>query len=89
MFYTDQGLYDKVFGAMCARLIGGFKDMGPLRHFLGITVEERPAGGFRIHQRSYIEELLQRLGFEDLAPAATPERSGTPAKLRPRVRCAE
>jgi hypothetical protein len=33
------------------------KDLGPLHHFLGITVEHRPDGLF-LHQRTYIVEVL-------------------------------
>jgi hypothetical protein len=35
------------------------KDLGPLHHFLGITVERRPDRLF-LHQRTYTLDILKR-----------------------------
>jgi hypothetical protein len=56
-----------------ARLHAAFavKDMGPIKHFLGITVR-RSAEGFFLTQCSYAEELLERAGMSNCKPVATP-----------------
>jgi hypothetical protein len=41
------------------------KDLGPLHHFLGITVEHRPDGQF-LHQRTYTLDILRRAVMADL-----------------------
>jgi hypothetical protein len=45
--------------------------MGPIKHFLGITVR-RSAEGFFLTQCSYAEELLERAGMSNCKPVATP-----------------
>jgi hypothetical protein len=47
------------------------KDLGPLHHFLGITVERRPAGLF-LHQRTYTLDNLERAVMTDCKPCTTP-----------------
>jgi hypothetical protein len=47
------------------------KDLGPLHHFLGITVERRPAGLF-LHQRTYTLDILKRAIMADCKPCTTP-----------------
>jgi hypothetical protein len=56
-----------------ARLHDAFavKDMGPVRHFLGINVQ-RTAAGFFLSQSSYAEDLLERAGMADCKPVDTP-----------------
>jgi hypothetical protein len=54
------------------------KDLGPLHHFLGITVERRPQGLF-LHQRQYAIDILERAGMSDCKPCSTPV--DTQAKL--------
>jgi hypothetical protein len=81
VFYTDPVLYARIFARMRAVFIGGFKDLGPLHKFLGIIIEPRKEGGFRVHQAPKIKELLQRLGLEDVAFAASPAKAGTHHKL--------
>ena len=82
--YTDPALYTRVLHLMQATFKGGFKDLGTLHHFLGIVVEPRLDGGFRLHQGPKIKELLTRLQFEDIPFARSPEKSGTKEKLRKR-----
>jgi hypothetical protein len=54
--------------------IGDFKDLGPLHKFLGIIIDTRPEGGFRLHQAPNILELLDRLGLDNVAFADSPAK---------------
>jgi hypothetical protein len=47
------------------------KDLWPLHHFLGITIERRPHGLF-LHQRTYTLDVLQRAAMADCKPCTTP-----------------
>jgi hypothetical protein len=47
------------------------KDLGPLHHFLDITVERRPDGLF-LHQRTYTLDILKRAVMTDCKPCTTP-----------------
>jgi hypothetical protein len=47
------------------------KDLGPLHHFLGITVKHRPDGLF-LHQRTYTLDILKRVVMADCKPCTTP-----------------
>jgi hypothetical protein len=47
------------------------KDLGPLHHFLGITVECHLAGLF-LHQRTYMLDILKRAVMADCKPCTTP-----------------
>jgi hypothetical protein len=47
------------------------KDLGPLHHFLGITVECRPDGLF-LHQRTYTIDILKCAVMADCKPCTTP-----------------
>jgi hypothetical protein len=53
-------------------------DLGPLHHFLDITVECRPQGLF-LHQRQYAIDILERAVMFDGKPCSTPV--DTQAKL--------
>jgi hypothetical protein len=46
------------------------KDLGPLHHFLGITVEHHPDGLF-LHQRTYTHDILKREVMADCKPCTT------------------
>jgi hypothetical protein len=46
------------------------KDLGPLHHFLGITVERRPDGLF-LHQRTYTLDILKHAVMADCKPCTT------------------
>jgi hypothetical protein len=54
------------------------KGLGPLHHFLGITVERRPQCLF-LHQRQYAINILEWAGMSDCKPCSTPV--DTQAKL--------
>jgi hypothetical protein len=47
------------------------KDLGPLHHFLSITVERHPDGLF-LHQRTYTLDILKRVVMADCKPCTTP-----------------
>jgi hypothetical protein len=47
------------------------KDLGPLHHFLGITIERRPDGVF-LHQRTYTLDILKRAVMADCKSCTTP-----------------
>jgi hypothetical protein len=47
------------------------KDLGPLHHFLDITVEHRPDAMF-LHQRTYMLDILKRAVMADCKPCTTP-----------------
>jgi hypothetical protein len=46
------------------------KDLGPLHHFLGITVERRPDKLF-LYQRTYMLDILKRAVMTDCKPCST------------------
>jgi hypothetical protein len=47
------------------------KDLGPLHHFLSITVERRSDGLF-LHQRTYTLDILKRAVMTECKPCTTP-----------------
>jgi hypothetical protein len=47
------------------------KDLGPLHHFLSITIERRP-GGLFLHQRTYRLGILKHAVMADSKPCTTP-----------------
>jgi hypothetical protein len=46
------------------------KDLKPLHHFLGITIERHPDGLF-LHQRTYTLDILKRVVMADCKPCTT------------------
>jgi hypothetical protein len=46
------------------------KDLRPLHHFLGITIERRPDGLF-LHQRTYMLDILKCAVMADCKPCTT------------------
>ena len=51
-------------------------DLGPLHHFLGITVS-RTSSTLFVSQRQYLLDLLSRAGMTDCQPCRTPVDVGT------------
>jgi hypothetical protein len=47
-------------------------DMGVAKRYTGIEIEYNDDGSIKIHQESYIRELLKRHGMEDCNPVSTP-----------------
>jgi hypothetical protein len=46
------------------------KDLGPLHHFLGITVEHSPDGMF-LHQHTYMLDIIKRAAMADCKSCTT------------------
>jgi hypothetical protein len=46
------------------------KDLGPLHHFLNITIEHRPDGLF-LHQRTYMLDVIKHAAMADCKPCTT------------------
>ena len=58
------------------------KDLGELKYFLGIKVEQnKESGSIWIGQPAYTENLLKRLGIQDSKPTSTPAEVSS--KLKP------
>jgi hypothetical protein len=47
------------------------KDLGPLRYFLGLQIDYKK-GGFFVHQRKYLTDLLHKFTMTDCKAASTP-----------------
>jgi hypothetical protein len=47
------------------------KDVGPLHHFLGVSVEQQSDGLF-LHQHQYARGILERVDMSDCKPCSTP-----------------
>jgi hypothetical protein len=46
------------------------KDLGPLHHFICITVERRGSGLF-LHQWTYLLDIIERAGLQNCKPVST------------------
>ena len=58
------------------------KDLGELKYFLGIKVEQnKESGSISIGQPAYTENLLKGLGMQDSKPTSTPAEVSS--KLKP------
>ncbi|XP_019450641.1 PREDICTED: uncharacterized protein LOC109352910 [Lupinus angustifolius] len=78
------GYYNEEIEKINARLKMEFKmtDLGTLSHFLGIEFAKINSG-ILMHQKRYINEVLNRFGMLDCNPAATPlEVGNTLSKCR-------
>jgi hypothetical protein len=53
-------------------------DLGLAKRFLGISIErDRANRTIKVHQKAYIEGLLERYGLENCNPVSTPMQPGT------------
>jgi hypothetical protein len=66
---SNMKLMRRIISALQREFI--MKDIGPLHHFLSITVERRPDGLF-LHQRTYTLDILKRAVMVDCKPCTTP-----------------
>lgn len=77
LLYVDDMILSASSTALLRQLIQllqaafAVKDMGPVKHFLGIVVQRNNAGFF-LSQSQYAEELLERAGMDNCNPVATP-----------------
>jgi hypothetical protein len=53
------------------------KDLGQLRHFLGMRISQSPNGGISIDQNGYIRQTLERFGMQNSKPVSTPLAAGS------------
>jgi hypothetical protein len=66
---SSMKLLCRIISALQRKFI--MKDLRPLHHFLGITVERCPDGLF-LHQRTYMLDILKRAVMPDYKPCTTP-----------------
>ena len=53
--------------------VAEMKDLGELHYCLGISIEyDKDRGYLRMHQRQYIQSLLDRYGLSQAKPSVTP-----------------
>jgi hypothetical protein len=77
LFYIDDIILTASSTELLRRIISALqreftmKDLGPLHHFLDITVERRPDGLF-LHQRTYTLDIPKRAVMTDCKPCTTP-----------------
>jgi hypothetical protein len=77
LLYVDDIILTASSTKLLHRIISAFqrefamKDLRPLHHFLGITVERRPDGLF-LHQRTYTLVILKCVVMADYKPCTTP-----------------
>jgi hypothetical protein len=77
LLYVDDIILTASSTELLCRTISAFqqefamKDLRPLHHFLGITVERRPDGLF-LHQRTYTLDILKRAVMVACKPCTTP-----------------
>ena len=72
---SNEAARSKVVAALSSEF--KVKDMGDLKRYVGIEVEQLDRG-VRLHQKSYVyvESILQRFGMTDAKPAPTPAAHG-------------
>lgn len=66
---SSNDLMSEVKGMLAERF--NMKDLGPLRHFLGIDFTQHK-GEVKMSQRRHIEKILKRFGMSDCKPRMTP-----------------
>ena len=81
--FNDRALYDRIYAAMQARFVITDYGGGDITRFVGVCVEKTSEGHYRLHQKPYIEQVLERLNLADIKHASSPERAGTEARLTP------
>ena len=77
LLYVDDIVLTASSDALLRRIIVALtqefsmKDLGPLHHFLGVSVT-RHDGGLFLSQRQYMLDILERAGMSDCKPYSTP-----------------
>ncbi|XP_066365373.1 uncharacterized mitochondrial protein AtMg00810-like [Miscanthus floridulus] len=77
LLYVDDIVLTASSGSLLRQIIGALQhefamtDMGPLHHFLGISVT-RSTGGLFLSQRQYSQDILERAGMSECKPCSTP-----------------
>jgi hypothetical protein len=75
LLYVDDIILTASSTALLRRTISALQwefamDLGPLHHFLGITVERHPDEMF-LHQRTYMLDIIKRAAMADCKPCTT------------------
>ena len=81
--YNSDSLYDHIFGRMQAVFKITDYDRNPISQYCGIGIHCAPDGSYELSQTPYIREVVERLGLSDMPPVASPEKTGSKAKLQP------
>jgi hypothetical protein len=77
LFYIDDIILTVSSTTLLCRTVStlqqefAMKDLGPLHHFLGITVERRPDEMF-LHQYTYMLDIIKRATMADCKACMTP-----------------
>jgi len=77
LLYVDDIVLTASSDSLLRQIIGALQhefamtDMGPLHHFLGISVT-RSTGGLFLSQRQYSQDILERAGMSECKPCSTP-----------------
>jgi hypothetical protein len=77
LLYVDDIVLTASSDSLLRQIIGALQhefamtDMGPLHHFLGISVT-RSTGGLFLSQRQYSQDILARAGMSECKPCSTP-----------------
>lgn len=71
------GLDENRIVAMKQRLASRFNmtDLGLCAYYLGMHVHQEANGDVHLHQESYIQQILERYGLQDIYPRRTPMRT--------------
>ena len=48
------------------------RDLGELRHFIGLSIEKQADGGYLVHQRKHIDDILEYFQMKDCKGIKTP-----------------
>jgi hypothetical protein len=77
LFYVDDIVLTASSAALLQQTISALKqeftmkDLGPLHHFLGVSVQHQ-ADGLFLTQRQFALDILERAGMVDCKPVSTP-----------------
>jgi hypothetical protein len=75
LFGPDRTLIEQVKQQLKGRF--EMSDLGPCEHFLGIQItRDRPNKKLWLSHSTYLQRVLQRLGWKDITPKAIPLTTG-------------
>jgi len=64
--FNDRALYDRIYAVMQERFVITDYGGGDITRFVGVCVEKTCEGHYRLHQKPYIEQVLERLNLSDM-----------------------
>lgn len=74
IFGQDEDLIIAVKRQLASRF--NMTDLGLCAYYLGMHVHQEANGDVHLHQESYIQQILNRYGLQDIHPRKTPMRTG-------------